>query len=382
MQTIRPFERITASSESILESPVTKRILKNLEKFLLLPVGFSKPEIISTLDESRKISFSSHSKQAPENNPVGYGKRILHLTTHSGAFTKQCPGTNQMLCCQYHIINQTSNCPFDCSYCYLPTYLNQPMLTFFINEEDVHKQVRALCERHEIALKQGVVGGAKKFPLRIGTGEIADSLALDPITEFSEPLANVLADYPNVRLELKTKSKNIEHLLHLKRKDHVVFGWSMNPPEIVDSEEHGTAKFTERVKAAQLAAEAGFGVAFHFDPMIYIPNWKTIYQDAIVYLLNRVPEESIQWVSLGALRYQPQLKGIAIKRFPNSKLFLEASTSGDDGKVRYLREIRSEMFSTLNKTFKELAPKAYTYLCMEPVPVWEKALGRMPDRGF
>ncbi|MBI2605914.1 MAG: hypothetical protein HYW49_07525 [Deltaproteobacteria bacterium] len=397
---MKRFSRITISGPEILEYPAARRILENLRRYDLLPYDYAKPEIIDAAAESQRLAFKAPRMAAPRNHAVALGKEVLHLTTHAGAFTKQCPGTNHMLCCQYHVINMVSNCPFDCSYCYLQTYLNQPMTTFYVNEDDVISQVRELCARHEAALATGLAGvsaagaagraavagaatsKAAKRPLRIGTGELSDSLALDPITGFSSRLAEALAEFPNVRLELKTKSKNVEHLMGLSRKDHVVIGWSMNPPAIIDAEEHGTARFSERVRAAALAAEAGFGIAFHFDPMIHAEGWQDLYRDSVKTLLERVPHEAIRWVSIGGLRYQPRLKSIALKRRSNTPLFAEDSVTGEDGKVRYLRGKRTEMFQFMNKCFGELAPGVYTYLCMESVPVWEKALGRMPERGF
>lgn len=244
------------------------------------------------------------------------------------------------------------------------------MTTFYVNEQDIFEQVRTLCRRPPVQ------------QLRVGTGELSDSLALDPITEFSGKLAEVMAEFENVRLELKTKSKNVEHLLDLPKRDHVVIAWSMNPPAIIEREEHGTARFDERLRAAVLAARAGFGVAFHFDPMIHCEGWQDLYSDAAKRLLEAVPHQSIRWISIGGLRYQPQLKPIALKRRPDTTLFWDETSPGTDGKVRYLRSTRTEMFQFLNQTIKALAPSVYTYLCMESKPVWEKALGRLPDRGF
>lgn len=367
---MKPFERVTISSAEIMNYPATTRILENLRRLRLLPEGFERPEVIDTTLEAQKLAFEAPRRTAPENHAVALGKRILHLTTQPGTFIKQCPGTNNMLCCHYHIVNMVSNCPFDCTYCYLQTYLNQPMTTFYVNEEDIFEQVRTLCRRPPVA------------QLRVGTGELSDSLALDPITGFSEKLACVMAEFENVRLELKTKSKNVEHLLGAPKKDHVVIAWSMNPPEIIEREEHGTARFTERVRAAQIAAEAGFGVAFHFDPMIYTEGWQDMYERAATELLAAIPHDKIRWVSIGGLRYQPQLKSIALKRRPETTLFADETVPSNDGKMRYLRGQRTEMFSFLNSVIKTKAPSVYTYLCMESMPVWEKALGRMPDRGF
>ncbi|MGE4234223.1 MAG: radical SAM protein [Bacteriovoracia bacterium] len=362
------YEELSISSPDILEYPSTKRILSNLKKYNLL-TNFT-PVVLNSVEESKKMSFDSALQKPPFNHPVALGKKRLHLTTQPGTLVKQCPGTNDMLCCHYHIINMVSNCPFDCSYCYLQTYLNQPLTTFYVNEDDIYKQVEQLCNRPPVA------------QLRIGTGELSDSLALDPITEYSIRLIEITGRYENVRLELKTKSKHVEHLLRAKKKDHVVIGWSMNPAEIIEKEEHGTARFLERVNAAILAAEAGFGVAFHFDPMIYVENWKEIYSEAVDTLLKAVPNQQIRWISLGALRYLPQLKPIALKRRPDTTLFFEESVKSEDGKVRYLRQTRTEMFAFLNEKIKNHCSDILTYLCMESKPVWEKALGRLPDRGF
>lgn len=367
---MKRFDKITIASADIMNYPATDRILKNLKKFDLLPADYTQPEIVDPVHMAHKLAFEAPRKPAPDNHPVALGKRILHLATQPGTFVKQCPGSNNMLCCHYHIVNMVSNCPFDCSYCYLQTYLNQPMFTFYVNEEDIFEQVRQICARPPVS------------QLRVGTGELADSLALDPITEFSERLANVMADYENVRLELKTKSKSVEHLLGIKRKDQVVISWSMNPAEIIDSEEHGTARFHERVAAARFVTAAGFDVGFHFDPMIHVPGWEELYTRAATELLAAVPHEKIRWISMGALRYQPQLKPIALKRHPETKIFFDESVSGDDGKIRYLRQTRSDMFMFMNRLIKEKAPSVYTYLCMETKPVWEKAMGRLPDRGF
>lgn len=367
---MKPFDRILMTSESILDYPATHRILANLKRFHLTPVGFTHPEVIDVNQHNQQLSFKSLMEKAPQNHPVALGKRTLLLAIQPGVSVKQCPGTNNMLCCHYHIINMVSNCPFDCSYCYLQTYLNQPLATFFVNEEEILKQIQALCERPPVQ------------QLRVGTGELSDSLAWDPITEFSAAIAECMSHYENVRLELKTKSKNVEHLLQVKRKDHVVIGWSMNPPEIIDAEEHGTARFSERIAAAKRAAEAGFGVGFHFDPMILVPNWQEYYSNAVDLLLKTVPHEQIRWISIGGLRYLPQLKNIALKRRPETQIFFEESVPSEDGKVRYLRPTRTQMFRFLNDLIKAKAPSVYTYLCMESKPVWEKALGRLPERGF
>jgi len=400
VSSISPFQRITISNSEILDYPATWRILKNLGTYNLLPPHFEEPEIVDTHTMAPTLAFQALKESQPHNTAVALGKRILHLTTQKGLSVKACPGTNHMVCCQYHVINMISNCPFDCSYCYLQTYLNQPMTTIYVNEEDILSQVVSLCKTNQnlagaftaegrtagtrvgSASDNARCAGDKKQPFRIGTGELSDSLALDPITEFSKKLAFAMAEFENVRLELKTKSKNVEHLLDLPRKDHVVIAWSINPAEIIEREEHKTARFDERLRAAVLAAKAGFHVAFHFDPMIYCENWKEIYSSALDEIIKQLPQEKIQWMTIGGLRYQPQLKPIAYKRYPQTTLFEKDSVLAEDGKVRYLRTIRTQMFQFLYQKIKKDLPQTYTYLCMESKPVWENVVGHLPERSF
>src|ERR1041384_146974 len=187
----------------------------------------------------------------------GAAKRRLFLQRHRGEFLKKCPGSDGQVCCNYFVINFASNCPMDCSYCYLQDYLSENRaLKAYTNVDDLIAEADALLRRH------------RGFLFRIGTGEITDSLALDPLIGFSREVIPFFAEQPNVLLELKTKSACVDALLGIDPKDRVVVSWSMNPQRIIDEEEHGTASLDERLGAAQLCQERGYRLGFHFDPML------------------------------------------------------------------------------------------------------------------
>ncbi len=60
------------------------------------------------------------------------------MTPHKGEFLKKCPGSTGQVCCNYFVINFASNCPMDCSYCYLQEYLaDNPELKVFSNVDDL-----------------------------------------------------------------------------------------------------------------------------------------------------------------------------------------------------------------------------------------------------
>ncbi len=96
-------------------------------------------------------------------------------------------------------------------------------------------------------------------------------------------------------------------------------------------------------------------------------------------LLARIDTKRIAWISLGGFRYPPQLKGIARERFPEARIFLGELFPGRDGKFRYLKEIRIEMYRKMVEWLREGDPDLFIYLCMESQEVWEKVFGWSPS---
>ena len=196
-------------------------------------------------------------------DPFIEGKKVLVLSNFKGDFLKKCPGTKGFICCNYYVLNLTTNCPLDCTYCILQEYLeNNPVLKIFINIEDALKQVEKIHQEN------------KNVPIRIGTGELADSLALDHITGFSERLIPFFEEKKNLFLELKTKSNRIQNLLKFKGIKNTIISWSLNPQNIIDEEEFYSASLKERLDAASECQQRGFKTAFHFDPIVLYKGWE------------------------------------------------------------------------------------------------------------
>ena len=85
---------------------------------------------------------------------------------------------------------------------------------------------------------------------RIGTGEITDSLALEPYIGLLE-VVPFFAEQPNVLLELKTKSDCVDGLLDLDPKERVSGLLVDEPQRVIAQDEHGTATLDERLRAAR-----------------------------------------------------------------------------------------------------------------------------------
>ena len=213
---------------------------------------------------------------------------------------------------------------------------------------------------------------------RVGTGEIADSLALEPYIGMAAQLIPYFAEQPNALLELKTKSDCVDGLLNLDSKGRVVVAWSMNPQTVIDRDEHGTASLSERLNAARRCQHAGYRLGFHFDPMIEYPGWETDYEEMVEQVFAAVDWRRISWISLGVLRDTPGLKRIIRSRFPLTQLLTGEQVLCPDGKLRYFQPLRVQMYRKMVAWIRRAAPTVKIYLCMESREVWEQVFGFAP----
>jgi spore photoproduct lyase len=202
---------------------------------------------------------------------------------------------------------------------------------------------------------------------------------LDSVFPISPFLIPFFAQRNHAVLELKTKSAEVDHLLHLDHRRRTIISWSLNPPKIIEEEEKGTVSLENRITAAQKCQERGYPVGFHFDPIIFYEEWEKGYQETIVSLFEKIDSKEIIWISLGGFRYPPQLKAIVQQRFPNTNIFLGELFPGRDGKFRYLEEIRVEMYQKMVGWLREVDPNLFIYLCMESKEVWERVFGWAPE---
>lgn len=70
-----------------------------------------------------------------------FKKDTALLYKNKGKFLASCPGSDGMVCCQYFVINLGVGCLFDCHYCYLQNFMNQPLITVYGNIEDAIKEI-------------------------------------------------------------------------------------------------------------------------------------------------------------------------------------------------------------------------------------------------
>ncbi|MDR3112095.1 MAG: hypothetical protein LBU55_02860 [Elusimicrobiota bacterium] len=292
-----------------------------------------------------------------------YNKRQdnLFIVYEKYSFFKKCPCSSHTINCGYHIMNLGMGCLYECSYCFLQGYQNVSGIIWPCNIKDY------LCAEKITASTSSLFNYK-----RVGSGEWTDSLIFDDITGFSKPIIEFFKDNKDITFEFKTKSVNIKNLLSCGGCQNITAAWSVNAIKIQKENEFKTSEIIERLNAAKLCAQAGFNVAFHFDPIILFDGCENAYKEIVDMIFDIVPNFAIKWISLGTLRMPAILKSVIENRFPQSDILNAELLLGKDYKLRYDSESRVEIYKYMTKIINAKKSKTKIYLCMESSNVWKK----------
>lgn len=292
----------------------------------------------------------------------------LNFKESLGRTVKPCPGTSRdYRCCGYQVINQVEGCPIDCTYCFLQFYLDS-------NDTVVRPNV----EKIRLEVEEKRASQPHRF-FRIGTGELSDSLVYEKTTNLSKQAIAWFRNMSNAMLELKTKTNNIQNLIGLDHGGKTVVSWSVNPSSIIKREETKAATLEERLEAIEIIQNEGYLIGLHFDPMLKFPNWEKDYSELVQQLFSTIKPERVAWISIGSLRFSPDMKDKVIEKFPESKIMYGELVHGMDGKMRYLKPQRIEMYKILYNRLRAIDSDMFIYFCMESAEIWERVMGWSPE---
>lgn len=280
---------------------------------------------------------------------------------------KPCPCSPDTVSCGYFNLNLHTGCPYSCSYCILQVYLDHMRPVFFTNLEKLSDELAAFCQDRRY--------------LRIGTGELSDSLAYDHETGYSGKIMSLFERFPDVVFEFKTKSTRIKHIMTVKTVlDNIVISWSLNPGKIAAREEKGAPCLQYRLRAMKQVQEKGYKIGIHLDPLVWVKNWKILYSGLIKQVADFVNPARVAWISLGALRFPYSLREHIFKH-KQSRLFEGELIRGYDDKYRYFKPLRLELFKYMAGEIRTLISGSIPlYLCMEEEEAWEEIFPELrPD---
>jgi spore photoproduct lyase len=291
---------------------------------------------------------------------------MLKEALQKGAFIKHCPCSPGSVPCGYYNLNLQTGCPFDCSYCILQAYLeDKSRAVFYTNWADLEAELQEFL--------------AANREVRIGTGELSDSLAYENVRPGAARILELFQGFPDAVFEFKTKAVAIRALLDAKEVPaNIVVSWSLNPAPLIRLEERLTPSLSQRLRALEAVQDKGYAVGIHFDPLILFPGWQEHYRELIRRLSRVISPGRVAWWSLGALRFPPELKK-HIFRHRESQLFWGELIEGEDKKYRYFMPLRLELFRFVRDEIRaRVSRNIPLYLCMEDAYTWKEIFPELP----
>ena len=335
-------KKIFIEKEAV-NSPVTKQIINKL------------PDVtVEYIDDYRNIRIEGNTT----DDVYIESKECLAVARKKGGLVKEFRCRDGIIGNTEYFISHGNNCNLDCEYCFLQSYFDNAVPTVFINHDEILTAIKDVL----------LAAGDKKTVFH--AGELCDALAFDDLTGLSRKLISLFSEYPNAGLELRTKTTTIENLLTISSSSNIVISWTFSPQLIVDAYEHKTPPLEERVRAAGEVQRAGYNVGICLDPIILCEDWFNNYKSMLEMLFDRLDIAKIKFVSLGGFRYLPSLTRVIRDRNPETNLLLGEFVPCIDGKYRYFRPIRVEVYREIGKAIREITRDAKMSLCMETPEVW------------
>lgn len=186
------------------------------------------------------------------------------------------------------------NCFFNCKYCYLQWTFRNRFPVFFLNYEDMQKEIINQIHKE----RQSWFDGQITFY----ASNYADLLATEDISHFHENFLPFCESLPNnVLIETRTKSVKIAPLLNHKPTDKMEIAFSLSPRTIAQKYELWTARLEEKLEAINELLKKWYRVWLRFLPLLPVENFEQIYSDFLDEVVDKIEVEKISSICIAPL---------------------------------------------------------------------------------
>jgi DNA repair photolyase len=282
------------------------------------------------------------------------GKQTLVLGEHRSAVRFSDEGGNA--CPNYWHFSPYGFCPYGCHYCYLagtPGVWFSPSVKIFLNLEDILAEVDRAA--NQVAR-----------PTAFYLGKLQDGLALEPLSGYTRAMIPFFARHPYARMAVLTKSADVQNLLDLDHAGRTILSWTVNAREVVRNFEANTPGVMGRLDAMRRCAQAGYPVRAVVMPIIPVADWQETYGRFMVTLLESVP---LSRITLGSICSYPQAQRLMELKLGRqnaiSTLLACGPAKSDDGRLRFSRSTREEVYRYLVECIRRQRPELEIGLCLE-----------------
>ncbi|MEX6519590.1 spore photoproduct lyase family protein [Fusobacterium animalis] len=308
-------------------------------------------EILSKFKDVKIIEIDNYKEVFSSNNQDFHlqklGQKLILASNKSNMIYKGAVVCESFENDNFYYTSSIINCVYDCEYCYLQGVYSSGNIVIFVDIEKVFEEVEELYN--------------KLKTLYLCVSYDTDLLAIESICGFSEKWYYFIENKKDLKIELRTKSGNIDKFLNLKPLDNFIIAFTLSPENIALRNEKYTASFKNRVKAIKELQEKGWKVRICIDPLIYSDNFEKNYSQMIEYLFNEIDKEKIIDISIGVFRISKEYLKKMRNQNQNSEI-LYYPFECIDGVYTYSDKIKSYMLNFIKEQFLKYIDERKIYI--------------------
>jgi len=309
----------------------THKILEKFSRAQIIEIDHYKnvfDKNTATLKEKKSLIIAKLESPAVSEAPAWYGH------THRAYFFKTSLG-----------------CVYDCDYCFLKGAFKTDHMVFFVNYEDILEQIwKKVHELQNTNITEDIW---------FYSSDYSDIQGMDSISWFNTTFIEYFEQFQWVKMEIRTKSWNIKSLLNLwfiPQNTEIAF--SLNPKELIERYESGTASLDMRIQAINTLLEQWFQVGIRLLPLLPVKNYREIYSDFFEYLSSHIDINKISSSFASGLLFTREDYKVMLKKYPTLDI-LHYLDLEDDNFYRESREVRNWFYKETKKLDKKCL------LCLE-----------------
>ena len=308
-------------------------------------------EILSKFKDVKIIEIENYKEVFSSNNQDFHlqklGQKLILASNKANMIYEGAVVCESFENDNFYYTSSIINCVYDCEYCYLQGVYSSGNIVIFVDIEKVFEEVEELYN--------------KLKTLYLCISYDTDLLAIENICGFSEKWYYFIEDKKDLKIELRTKSGNIDKFLNLKPLDNFIIAFTLSPENLALKNEKYTASFKNRVKSIKKLQEKGWKVRICIDPLIYSDNFEKNYSQMIEYLFNEIDKEKVIDVSIGVFRISKEYLKKMRNQNQNSEI-LYYPFECIDGVYTYSDKTKSYMINFIKEQFLKYIDEKKIYI--------------------
>ena len=308
-------------------------------------------EILSKFKDVKIIEIENYKEVFSSNNQDFHlqklGQKLILASNKANMIYEGAVVCESFENDNFYYTSSIINCVYDCEYCYLQGVYSSGNIVIFVDIEKVFEEVEELYN--------------KLKTLYLCISYDTDLLAIENICGFSEKWYYFIENKKDLKIELRTKSGNIDKFLNLKPLDNFIVAFTLSPENLALKNEKYTASFKNRVKAIKELQEKGWKVRICIDPLIYSDNFEKNYSQMIEYLFNEIDKEKVIDVSIGVFRISKEYLKKMRNQNQNSEI-LYYPFECIDGVYTYSNKTKSYMINFIKEQFLKYIDEKKIYI--------------------